>query len=63
MFGAPSIVNSLPPCAPLATMPARLPLSIGREKCRSEESTMPGRQPRQHVRGAVAEREPIYCHT
>ena len=41
-LGAPSSVNSLPPMAPLATMPARLPLSIGREKCRSEESKTPG---------------------
>ena len=42
MFGAPSMVNSLPPCTPLATMPPRLPLSIGRAKCRSDESMMPG---------------------
>ena len=33
----------VPPCAPLATMPPRLPLSAGRAKCRSEGvSRMPG---------------------
>src|SRR5206468_12191029 len=42
LLGAPSSVNSLPPRAPLTVMPARLPLSIGREKWRSEESERTG---------------------
>ena len=42
MFGAPSIVNSLPPCTPFETTPARLPLSAGRAKWRSDESMIPG---------------------
>ena len=41
-LGAPSRVNSLPPRTPFDTMPARLPLSMGRAKWRSEESAMPG---------------------
>jgi hypothetical protein len=42
VFGAPSMLNSLPPCTPFEMMPPRLPLSIGRLKCRSELSMMPG---------------------